>query len=387
MTAAMTAIPTAITKSITTPVPTLATGLQLKGVGKRFGDVRVVQELDLTVHQGEFVVLLGESGCGKSTTLRMIAGLEEVSEGRIFINGKDVTLAPPKARDIAMVFQNYALYPHMDVAQNMSFALELAGTSKTEIERRVGDAARILNITHLLQRKPKELSGGQRQRVAIGRSIVREPAVFLFDEPLSNLDAKLRGHMRTELALLHERLGKTTVYVTHDQVEAMTLASRIVIFDKGRIQQVGTPSEVFNQPANLFVAAFIGMPSMNLLEGTVQDQSGRAVLQGAGFVLPLPSTAAHLATHLATPMVAGIRPQSLRLAANGSAQPKLDLQVDFVEYLGTESVLVGKLLGGTDTRMTAVVPGHRTDLLRSTVALEIDSTSVHWFDKTTGQRV
>ena len=387
MTATMTAIPTPIAKPITTPVPTLATGLQLKGVGKRFGDVRVVQELDLTVHQGEFVVLLGESGCGKSTTLRMIAGLEEVSEGRIFINGKDVTLAPPKARDIAMVFQNYALYPHMDVAQNMSFALELAGTSKTEIERRVGDAARILNITHLLQRKPKELSGGQRQRVAIGRSIVREPAVFLFDEPLSNLDAKLRGHMRTELALLHERLGKTTVYVTHDQVEAMTLASRIVIFDKGRIQQVGTPSEVFNQPANLFVAAFIGMPSMNLLEGTVQDQSGRAVLQGAGFVLPLPSTATHLATHLATPMVAGIRPQSLRLAANGSAQPKLDLQVDFVEYLGTESVLVGKLLGGTDTRMTAVVPGHRTDLLRSTVALEIDSTSVHWFDKTTGQRV
>ena len=357
-------------------------GLQLQGVGKRFGDVRVVQELDLTVHQGEFVVLLGESGCGKSTTLRMIAGLEEVSEGRIFINGKDVTLAPPKARDIAMVFQNYALYPHMDVAQNMSFALELAGTSKTDIERRVGDAARILNITHLLQRKPKELSGGQRQRVAIGRSIVREPAIFLFDEPLSNLDAKLRGHMRTELALLHERLGKTTVYVTHDQVEAMTLASRIVIFDKGRIQQVGTPSEVFNQPANLFVAAFIGMPSMNLLEGHVEDQAGNEVLKGAGFVLPLPSVlsaSSKLPVHLA----AGIRPQSLRLADNGP----LKLQVDFVEYLGTESVLVGKLVGGTDTRITAVVPGHRTDLLRSTVALDVDTAAVHWFDKTTGKRV
>lgn len=353
-------------------------GLQLQGVGKRFGDVRVVQELDLNVQQGEFVVLLGESGCGKSTTLRMIAGLEEVSEGQIFINGKDVTLAPPKARDIAMVFQNYALYPHMDVAQNMSFALELAGTSKTDIERRVGDAARILNITHLLQRKPKELSGGQRQRVAIGRSIVREPAIFLFDEPLSNLDAKLRGHMRTELALLHERLGKTTVYVTHDQVEAMTLASRIVIFDKGRIQQVGTPSEVFNQPANLFVAAFIGMPSMNLLEGKLQDQAGSAVLQGAGFVLPAPRT-----TKLPTEMVAGIRPQSLRLADNGP----LKLQVDFVEYLGTESVLVGKLVGGTDTRITAVVPGRRTDLLRSTVALDADMAALHWFDKTTGQRV
>jgi ABC-type sugar transport system ATPase subunit len=338
----------------------------------------VVQELDLTVHQGEFVVLLGESGCGKSTTLRMIAGLEEVSEGRIFINGKDVTLAPPKARDIAMVFQNYALYPHMDVAHNMSFALELAGTSKTEIERRVGDAARILNITHLLQRKPKELSGGQRQRVAIGRSIVREPAIFLFDEPLSNLDAKLRGHMRTELALLHERLGKTTVYVTHDQVEAMTLASRIVIFDKGRIQQVGTPSEVFNQPANLFVAAFIGMPSMNLLEGELEQQAGRAVLKGAGFVLPL--SGAHA---LPAQMVAGVRPQSLRLAGSGPLQ----LQVDFVEYLGTESVLVGKLVGGTDTRITAVVPGHRTDLLRSTVALDADLAAVHWFDKATGQRV
>ena len=367
----------------TIPSTTPATGLQLQGVGKRFGDVRVVQELDLTVHQGEFVVLLGESGCGKSTTLRMIAGLEEVSEGRIFINGKDVTLAPPKARDIAMVFQNYALYPHMDVAQNMSFALELAGTSKSEIERRVGDAARILNITHLLQRKPKELSGGQRQRVAIGRSIVREPAVFLFDEPLSNLDAKLRGHMRTELALLHERLGKTTVYVTHDQVEAMTLASRIVIFDKGRIQQVGTPSEVFNQPANLFVAAFIGMPSMNLLEGVVEGQSGNAVLKGAGFVLPMPSAAGNAAT----PMVAGIRPQSLRLADSSSVLPKLHLQIDFVEYLGTESVLVGKLVGGKDARMTAVVSGHRTDLLRSTAVLEVDPAAVHWFDKTTGQRV
>jgi ABC-type sugar transport system ATPase subunit len=355
-----------------------AAGLQLQQVGKRFGDVRVVQELDLTVQQGEFVVLLGESGCGKSTTLRMIAGLEEVSEGRIFINGKDVTMQPPKARDIAMVFQNYALYPHMDVAQNMSFALDLAGTSKSEIERRVGDAARILNITHLLQRKPKELSGGQRQRVAIGRSIVREPAVFLFDEPLSNLDAKLRGHMRTELALLHERLGKTTVYVTHDQVEAMTLASRIVIFDKGRIQQVGTPSEVFNRPANLFVAAFIGMPSMNLLEGSVESEASRPMLKGRGYTLPLPS-----ASKPPTQIVAGIRPQSLRLDANGAFQ----LQVDFVEYLGTESVLVGKLVGGTDTRITAVVPGNRTDLLRSTVALDADLTAVHWFDKTTGRRV
>ena len=356
----------------------LATGLQLQGVGKRFGDVRVVQELDLAVHQGEFVVLLGESGCGKSTTLRMIAGLEEVSEGRIFINGEDVTMTPPKARDIAMVFQNYALYPHMDVAQNMSFALKLAGTSNADIERRVADAARILNITHLLQRKPKELSGGQRQRVAIGRSIVREPAVFLFDEPLSNLDAKLRGHMRTELALLHERLGKTTIYVTHDQVEAMTLASRIVIFDKGRIQQVGTPSEVFNKPANLFVAAFIGMPSMNLLEGQIENDAGKPVMKGAGFTLPLPNVG-----NLPTKMVAGIRPQALRMADQGP----LHLLVDFVEYLGTESVLVGKLAGGTDMRVTAIVSGHRTDLLRAKVAFDIEPAAVHWFDKTTGLRI
>ena len=325
----------------------------------------MVQELDLDVHQGEFVVLLGESGCGKSTTLRMIAGLEEVSEGRIFINGRDVTQVAPMSRDIAMVFQNYALYPHMDVAQNMSFALELAGTAKPEIDRRVKDAAKILNITHLLQRKPKELSGGQRQRVAIGRSIVREPSVFLFDEPLSNLDAKLRGHMRTELAMLHERLGKTTIYVTHDQVEAMTLASRIVIFDKGRIQQVGTPAEVFNQPANLFVAAFIGMPSMNLLDSTSCN-------------LALPTD-----RPLPSQLVVGVRPQSLRLSDGVGA---LRMKVSFVEYLGTESVLVGQLEGAADARTTAVVPGHRTDLLHQTVALDVDPAALHLFDKATGLR-
>lgn len=358
-------------------------GLQLTGVSKRFGEVRVVQDLDLIVNHGEFLVLLGESGCGKSTTLRMIAGLEDVTEGTIHINGKDVTTLAPMSRDIAMVFQNYALYPHMDVAQNMSFALNLAGTPKDEITRRVNDAAKILNITHLLQRKPKELSGGQRQRVAIGRSIVREPSVFLFDEPLSNLDAKLRGHMRTELALLHERLGKTTIYVTHDQVEAMTLASRIVIFDKGRIQQVGTPSEVFNQPANLFVAAFIGMPSMNLLEGIAQSENGEILLKGAGFSIPVPDV---IVKNVQVPveLVAGVRPQSLRLA-HGSGI--LQLNVDFVEYLGTESVLVGKLEGGSNARITAVVPGHRTDLLHKSVGLEMDPGAVHWFDKNSGQRI
>jgi ABC-type sugar transport system ATPase subunit len=354
-------------------------GLQLKGVGKAFGTVRVVQELDLDVYGGEFVVLLGESGCGKSTVLRMIAGLDDVSEGRIFIKGRDVTDTAPRSRDIAMVFQNYALYPHMDVAHNMSFALELAGVEAAEITRRVNEAAAVLNITHLLQRKPKELSGGQRQRVAIGRCIVREPAVFLFDEPLSNLDAKLRAHMRTELALLHERLGKTTIYVTHDQVEAMTLASRIVIFDKGRIQQVGTPSEVFNQPANLFVAGFIGMPSMNLLEGQVQVHGGQARLLGPGFAFPLSD-----ARLQGQSLIAGVRPQTLRLA---SGEPMLQLQVDVVEYLGMESLLVGKLVGAGDGRVTAVVPGQRADLMRQTVGLEMDPQALHVFDKASGRRI
>jgi ABC-type sugar transport system ATPase subunit len=354
-------------------------GLQLKGVGKAFGSVRVVRDLHLDVRQGEFVVLLGESGCGKSTTLRMIAGLDEVSEGRIFIKGEDVTERAPKARDIAMVFQNYALYPHMDVAHNMSFALELAGVEKAAIKRRVNEAATILNIAHLLQRKPKELSGGQRQRVAIGRCIVREPAVFLFDEPLSNLDAKLRAHMRTELALLHERLGKTTIYVTHDQVEAMTLASRIVIFDKGHIQQVGTPSEVFNEPANLFVAGFIGMPSMNLLEGQVEVVGGQARLKGPGFAFPLPD-----ARLQGQPLVAGVRPQTLRLVPGAGM---LQLQVDVVEYLGMESLLVGKLVGAGDGRVTAVVPGQRADLMRQTVGLEMNPEALHVFDKASGRRI
>jgi ABC-type sugar transport system ATPase subunit len=344
-------------------------GLALHGVAKRFGEVRVVQDLDLQVAPGEFVVLLGESGCGKSTTLRMIAGLETVSEGRIHIGGRDVTHLAPMQRDIAMVFQNYALYPHMDVAQNMSFALRLAGTAGAEIEKRVQEAARILGISHLLARKPKELSGGQRQRVAIGRAIVREPAVFLFDEPLSNLDAKLRGHMRAELALLHERLGKTTVYVTHDQVEAMTLASRIVIFDKGRIQQVGTPEEVFNRPANLFVASFIGMPSMNLLPAGALARM--AALPG-------------IAQAAGEDRVFGLRPQALRLSDGAGL---LRMRVDVVEYLGSESVLVGEVEGRPGTRLTAVVAGNRHDLLHRVAALDADPAALHVFDKATGRNL
>ena len=354
-------------------------GLELRGVGKAFGPVRVVSRLDLQVRRGEFVVLLGESGCGKSTVLRMVAGLDEVSEGSIHIGGQDVTHRAPRERDIAMVFQNYALYPHMDVAQNMSFALELAGKGRDEIRRRVEQAAAILNITHLLARKPRELSGGQRQRVAIGRCIVREPSIFLFDEPLSNLDAKLRAHMRTELAVLHERLGKTTVYVTHDQVEAMTLASRIVILDKGSIQQVGTPSEVFNHPANLFVAGFIGMPGMNLLEGRARVAGGQAWIEGPGFSFPVAGDVKDGAE-----LVAGVRPQSLRPVAGPAP---MQLQVEVVEYLGMESLLVGRLVGGGEARVTAVVAGQRGDLLRGTVPLDLDPGALHVFERGSGLRV
>jgi ABC-type sugar transport system ATPase subunit len=355
--------------------------LQLRNLVKRFGDVTVVQQLDLAVASGEFVVLLGESGCGKSTTLRMVAGLEEVTEGQILIGGRDVTHAHPMARDIAMVFQNYALYPHMDVAQNMSFALRLAGRPQAEVDSKVTTAAKVLNIEHLLKRKPKELSGGQRQRVAIGRAIVREPQVFLFDEPLSNLDAKLRGHMRAELALLHERLGKTTLYVTHDQVEAMTLANRIVIFDKGRIQQVGTPGEVFNHPANLFVAGFIGTPTMNFFKARLVHEDGHALLRGAGFVLPAPAWLPGVSRGSEQALTVGIRPQSMK---PGDASTALEVSVDVVEYLGTESQVVGHLQVPDGQRISAVLPGDAKALLHQTVRLTASPESLHVFDADSG---
>ncbi len=362
--------------SATTP------GLELRNIVKRFGDVTVVNQLDLSVNEGEFVVLLGESGCSKSTTLRMIAGLEEVTEGQILIAGRDVTQVAPMARDIAMVFQNYALYPHMNVAQNMSFALSLAGRPKAEVDAQVNKAAEILNIQHLLQRKPKELSGGQRQRVAIGRAIVREPKVFLFDEPLSNLDAKLRGHMRAELALLHERLGKTTVYVTHDQIEAMTLADRIVIFDKGRIQQVGSPSEVFNQPATLFVAAFIGSPSMNLLPAKFVNEGGKQCLRGNGFNLPAPEWLAAQLQSQDQALTVGIRPQSFRLAEGAS---HLVMKAEVIEYLGTESQVVGPLNASDGLRITATVPGDAYALIHTDISLSTDAEQLHVFDTASGR--
>ncbi len=355
--------------------------LELRNLVKRFGEVTVVQHLDLSVQTGEFVVLLGESGCGKSTTLRMVAGLEEATQGQVLIGGRDVTNLHPMERDIAMVFQNYALYPHMDVAQNMSFALRLAGRPQAEVNAKVARAAKVLNIEPLLRRKPKELSGGQRQRVAIGRAIVREPQVFLFDEPLSNLDAKLRGHMRAELAMLHERLGKTTLYVTHDQIEAMTLASRIVIFDKGRIQQVGTPGEVFNRPANLFVAGFIGTPTMNFFHARLISQDDRAVLHGEGFSLPAPAWLPAAATGAEQALVVGVRPHAL---APSSGPQALAIQVDVVEYLGTESQIVGCLQGPGGQRISAVVPGDAKALLHHRVQLAVSPEALHVFDARSG---
>ena len=354
--------------------------LQLQNIAKRFGDVQVVQEMSLSAAAGEFIVLVGASGCGKSTTLRMIAGLEVPSAGQIIIDGRDVTRATPADRDIAMVFQNYALYPHMDVAENMSFALDLAGTPKAEIQRRVTDAAKVLSIEPLLKRKPKELSGGQRQRVAMGRAIVREPKVFLFDEPLSNLDAKLRGHMRIEIALLHRRLGKTTVYVTHDQIEAMTLADRIVVMDLGRIQQMGSPDEVFNRPVNRFVAGFIGSPTMNFLDASIAERAGELCFTGDGFDCTVPAAMqAAVRSRVGHRVVVGIRPQSIRIgeAANALA---IRMQVTVCEYLGTESVLSCSLHGDAADEITFTATGNHSALIGQTITAHAPAESLYAFE-------
>src|SRR5262244_1607784 len=292
--------------------------VSLRKVVKRYDDVEAVRGIDLDIADHEFVVLVGPSGCGKSTTLRMIAGLEDITDGDITIGGDVVNDVPPKDRDIAMVFQNYALYPHMTVAENMSFGLRLKHYPKAEIRERVSEAARMLDIVELVDRKPKQLSGGQRQRVAMGRAIVRHPKVFLFDEPLSNLDAKLRVQMRVELKKLHERLGTTAIYVTHDQVEAMTLGDRVVVMKDGVVQQVGDPLELYNRPANKFVAGFIGSPAMNFANVTVADGNGRLTAKNAGLESEIPGTQGErLRAHLGRELMLGIRPEDLHIARAG----------------------------------------------------------------------
>ncbi|QQM31288.1 ABC transporter ATP-binding protein [Martelella lutilitoris] len=302
--------------------------IKLENVEKWFGDLQVIKGIDLEIADGEFVIFVGPSGCGKSTLLRMISGLEETSRGRILLDGDDVTDRLPSERGLSMVFQSYALYPHMDVRDNMGFSLKTAGSPKKEIEEKVGRAAEILKLEDYLDRRPKALSGGQRQRVAIGRAIVREPKGFLFDEPLSNLDAALRVEMRFEIARLHETLGTTMIYVTHDQVEAMTLADRIVVLKDGRIMQIGSPRELYEKPDNLFVAQFIGSPKMNILPCTGAD--GRYEITGHGSG-PLPEGTE------GTPATLGIRPEHIDIVKPGEGQ--ISGTVEIVEYLGSDTFL------------------------------------------------
>src|SRR5580658_3960244 len=290
----------------------------MRGLNKKYDEVHAVIDVNLDIRDQEFVVLVGPSGCGKTTTLRMVAGLESITGGQITIDEKVVNELPPMDRDIAMVFQNYALYPHMSVYDNMAFGLKMRRFDKSEIAKRVQDAADILGIGQLLKRKPRQLSGGQRQRVALGRAIVRHPQVFLFDEPLSNLDAKLRVQMRVELKKLHERLGTTAIYVTHDQVEAMTLGDRVVVMRDGRVQQVGDPMELYNEPANRFVAGFIGSPAMNFVEVRITGESGAVWAEAEGMRLKVPAPLqASLAAYAGKPATLGIRPEDLHIAGGG----------------------------------------------------------------------
>ena len=342
-------------------------------------DKPAVDKLNIEIADGEFLVLVGPSGCGKSTSLRMLAGLEDVNSGRIFIGDRDVTDVPPKDRDIAMVFQNYALYPHMSVADNMGFALKIAGISKEERAQRVREAAKLLDLEDYLDRKPKALSGGQRQRVAMGRAIVRNPQVFLMDEPLSNLDAKLRVQTRTQIASLTRRLGVTTVYVTHDQVEAMTMGDRVAVLKDGLLQQVDTPRNLYERPTNVFVAGFIGSPAMNLLELPVTDGG----VQFGGTTYPvrrdiLDAAAGHTVT-------LGVRPEDLVLAGEGEG---LAVEVDVVEELGADAYIYGHTtLNGHSHDMVARVDGRRPPMKGDTVHVRPEQGHVHLFDTASGERL
>src|SRR5882757_3193328 len=348
----------------------------IRDVRKAFGAVQVIHGVDIAIDDGEFVVLVGPSGCGKSTLLRMIAGLENITGGEIRIVERVVNNLPPKERDIAMVFQNYALYPHMTVADNMSFSMRLRGAPKQEIETRVKRAAEILGLTALLERFPRQLSGGQRQRVAMGRAIVRDPQVFLFDEPLSNLDAKLRVQMRTEIKELHQRLETTTVYVTHDQIEAMTMADRIVVMHDGLVEQIGKPLELYDKPANLFVAGFIGSPAMNFLKGRIKA-NGRAGFEGPrGVALPLATAPANADGR---PAVYGIRPEHFAIADDGA-----EAEIVVVEPTGSETQVFAKL-GGEE--VVAVFRERHQFKPGDKIRLRPSSHLVHLFDETTGKRL
>jgi len=347
-------------------------GVRIRDVRKSYGGLEVIHGVNIEIPDGQFVALVGPSGCGKSTLLRMIAGLEEISAGTIEIGGRVVNDLPPRDRDIAMVFQNYALYPHMTVRKNMGFALRQRKFPKDEIDRRVENAARILGLEHVLERKPRALSGGQRQRVAMGRAIVREPDVFLFDEPLSNLDAKLRVQMRSELKELHQRLKITTVYVTHDQIEAMTLADRIVVMNGGNVEQEGEPLELYDRPATLFVAAFIGSPPMNFFEGTA---AGGQFTIGQDVRIVLPPEAAGFEGA----MTLGIRPEHLRLSENG-----WPATVSVVEPTGSETQITARVHG----QVVRILVADRTHVgPGENIHLTAEMRHLHCFDSKTGKRL
>ncbi len=353
----------------------------LRGISKSFGDTEILHHIDLDIHDGEFLVLVGPSGCGKSTLLRIIAGLEETTRGDIFIGDERVTDVEPKNRDIAMVFQNYALYPHMSVYDNMGFGLKLKKTPVAEIKDRVTKAAEILDITDYLKRRPKELSGGQRQRVAVGRAIVRNPAVFLFDEPLSNLDAKLRVQMRTEIKKLHAKLKTTMIYVTHDQVEAMTMGDRIVVMKDGDLMQSEAPLKLYNEPANKFVAGFIGSPSMNFLNVMV-DLKGGVQFSNDHLALKYPA-AKHqgLQAYSGQNIILGIRPEHLELSSPGAG---IEAQLDVSELMGSESYLYSSV--GDSQIVARVQSTHHQkagDVLNFTARIE----NLHYFDLETGARI
>ena len=358
--------------------------VSLSKICKRYGKVSVIEGLDLDIEDRELMVLVGPSGCGKSTALRMIAGLEEISEGEIRIDGKVVNDIPPKDRDIAMVFQSYALYPHMTVRENLEFGLKIRKTDRAEIDRRVEEAAEILGIGDLLDRKPREMSGGQRQRVAVGRAIVRKPRVFLFDEPLSNLDAKLRVQMRAEISKLQRRLETTTIYVTHDQMEAMTMGHRIAILKDGALQQVGTPLQVYDEPANLFVATFIGTPPMNFVRGKIA--AGGDKLEGPEFELPMSEKLLGITRGWeGREVLVGIRPENITagMAVRG-ATAELTLEVEVVEPLGHEVLVHGRL---GDESMVAKVDPYQSPPVGEPLTLNVELDRLQLFDIESEQRL
>lgn len=354
-------------------------GIKLQAVTKSYdGKNQIIQPLDVTINEGEFMVMVGPSGCGKSTLLRMVAGLEQVTSGDIYIDSQRVTNLEPKDRGIAMVFQNYALYPHMSVEQNMAYGLKIRGMGKEHIRKKVLEVASSLELDTLLLRRPRELSGGQRQRVAMGRAIVREPSLFLFDEPLSNLDARLRVQMRLELQQLHRRLNTTSLYVTHDQVEAMTLAQRVMVMNKGVLEQLGTPVEVYERPATRFVASFIGAPAMNLLDGEMNNNGTALVLSGR-VVIPLFEAKVHWSGRRLT---LGIRPEHIKCTSPQAGG--LPLLVETLEMLGADNLAHGKLGGSS---VVVRLPHTERPQAGTTLWLHLPPESLHFFDTHNGQRL